>query len=67
MNNRVKELMLDAGYAAPELALRARKLVELIVNECANVVDVWSDEIPCSEGYDKFTVGKIKEHFGVEE
>ena len=34
MNERVKELMQAAGYAAPELAGRAQKLSELIVNEC---------------------------------
>jgi hypothetical protein len=44
----------------------ANKFAELIVKECAKVVDIWSDEVPCSEGYDKFTVGKLKEHFGVE-
>jgi len=27
---------------------------------------VWSDEQPCSEGYDILTVSKIKQHFGVE-
>ena len=35
MNKRIKELMLEAGYAAPEIALRAQKLAELIVAECA--------------------------------
>ena len=34
MNNRLKELMLEAGYAAPELAGRANLLAELIVKEC---------------------------------
>ena len=61
MNERLKELMLEAGYAAPELAGRANKLAELIVRECANIAAVnqaenmnWNiDEI-------------IKEYFGVE-
>jgi hypothetical protein len=35
MNKRLEELMLEAGYAAPELAGRANKLAELIVKECA--------------------------------
>lgn len=35
MNPRIRELMLEAGYAAPELAGRAIKLTELLVNECA--------------------------------
>lgn len=38
MNDRLRELMLEAGYAAPELAGRATKLVDLIVRECANAV-----------------------------
>ena len=33
MNTRIEELMLEAGYAAPALAGRANKLVDLIVNE----------------------------------
>lgn len=36
MNERIKKLMLEAGYAAPEIALRAQKLSELIVRECAD-------------------------------
>ena len=36
MNNRIRELMLEAGYAAPELAGRAGKLAELIVQECVD-------------------------------
>jgi hypothetical protein len=35
MNERLKELMLEAGYAAPELAGRGIKLAELIVRDCA--------------------------------
>jgi hypothetical protein len=34
MNDQIKKLMLEAGYAAPEIAGRARKLSELIVEEC---------------------------------
>lgn len=35
MNERLREIMLEAGYAAPELAGRALKLSELLVKECA--------------------------------
>ena len=35
MNPRMRELMLEAGYAAPELAGRANKLIELVIKECA--------------------------------
>ena len=37
MNERIKELMKQADYPAPELALRAHKLAELIVVECATI------------------------------
>lgn len=36
MNERIRELMIDAGYAAPELAGRANRLVELLVQEFAS-------------------------------
>jgi len=34
MNERIRELMVKADYPAPELALRAHRLAELIVEEC---------------------------------
>jgi hypothetical protein len=34
MNERIRELMIKADYPAPELALRAHRLAELIVAEC---------------------------------
>lgn len=37
MNERIRELMLKAGYAAPELAGRANRLAELIIQECAGL------------------------------
>ena len=57
MNERIRDLMIKADYPAPELALRAQALVELIVLECAKVADDgWADP-----GH------QIKQHFGVEE
>ena len=41
MNSRLKQLMLEAGYAAPEIAGRAKKLTELIVKDCANMTDMY--------------------------
>ena len=35
MDTRIDQLMREAGYAAPELAGRAHKLVDLIIKECA--------------------------------
>ena len=70
MNQRIKELMLEAGYAAPEIALRAQKLSELIVRECARVAiqkqtenDI--DGIVSKSPAKDFAYALI-EHFGVE-
>ena len=43
MNDRLYAIMLEAGYAAPELALRAHKLAELIVKACADAADMAYD------------------------
>lgn len=34
MNDRLQEIMYEAGYVAPELAGRAKKFAELLVKEC---------------------------------
>ena len=67
MNNRILELMRQADYPAPEIALRAQRLAELIVRECAVIADTErSNSVGC--GYITKTNGmRIKEHFGVEE
>ena len=49
MNERLKELMIQADYPAPELALRAHRLAQLIVREClAQVNEVYTtlDNLP---------------------
>ena len=46
LNDRVKELMLEAGYAAPELAGRAQKLTGLIIEECRNIISEVYRETP---------------------
>ena len=72
MNEKIKELMLEAGFAAPELAGRANKFAELIVKECADVCR--DDGRWFQEQDDKVEAGvayalcyKIKQNFGVEE
>jgi len=45
MNERIKELMKQADYPAPELALRAHKLAELIVQECIEKITTY-DLVP---------------------
>ena len=78
MNERIKELMLEAGYAAPEIAGRGQLLAELIVRECAGIVEdyglslVGSDENYLGETLNlsirvQEAGNKIKQHFGVEE
>jgi hypothetical protein len=53
--------MLEAGYAAPEMAGRANKLAELIVRECAGLVD----HVIMEDGTRRSDF--ICKHFGVEE
>ena len=65
MNERLRELMLEAGYAAPELAGRAQVFAELIVRECAKFLEE-------NSGYDAANNAwhpepeELLEHFGVE-
>jgi hypothetical protein len=75
MNERLKELMLEAGYAAPELALRAQKLAELIVKECITTIEqdrFQKADLLETEYDDGYVDGMgraertLKEHFGVE-
>lgn len=59
MNKRLKELMLEAGYAAPELAGRANLLAELLVKECAKLAD-------CPNSFKHRSGNKIRKYFGVD-
>lgn len=54
MNERLRELMLEAGYAAPEIAQRAQVLAKLVVEATLDQVKErayytgdrdWSDEV----------------------
>lgn len=81
MNERILELMKQADYPAPELALRAHKLAELIVRECAEIAleqKKWVEDMKVHNPEDEVwnrariqqsqhIVDKIKQHFGVEE
>ena len=71
--------MKQADYPAPELALRAQKLAELIVKECINEIayigkanEVFGDRTDRG-GLNHIlwttetAIEKIKQHFGVEE
>ena len=63
MNERIKELMLEAGYAAPELASRANKLAELIVAECINIACEYDK--PKLSGPGLAIASNIESHFDI--
>ena len=65
MNERIKELLEQAGvkYVTMPKDTVYEKFAELIVRECANIVAHAVDYREPASTY----VGKIKEHFGVEE
>lgn len=59
MKERLRELMLEAGYASPEIAGRAIKLAQLIVQKCVLISRTSTDG---------FSAGRrMEELFGVEE
>jgi hypothetical protein len=61
MNKRIRELMIKADYPAPELALRAQALVELILQDCMSICEEQGDK-----GLDgHYCVDKIRREFGV--
>lgn len=71
MNERIKELMIQADYPAPEIALRAQILAKLIVRECVGIVENLSpgykdyrDQI--EDAFRRDCVEEIKKQFGIE-
>ena len=68
MNERIKELMLKAGYAAPHIAPRAQLLVTLIIKEC--VIEIHAAEVGDLNSK-AYYLDKVAEHienyFGVTE
>ena len=68
MNKRIRELVRQAGLDDADFPIEnwdnvpLAKFAELIVKECAGIVDNYGRWIL----YDKLAV-KIKKHFGVEE
>lgn len=39
MRKRINELAREAGYPAPELALRMQKMVDLVIKECIVAIE----------------------------
>ena len=61
MNERIRALMIKADYPAPELALRAQALVELLLQDCMSICEELGDK-----GLDgHYCVDKIRKEFGV--
>jgi hypothetical protein len=72
MNERLKQLMIQADYPAPELALRAHRLAELIVAECIDIAKKWEDQLENANSLEESNaVGivayRIARQFGVKE
>ena len=65
MNERLKELMVEAGYAFPEGATRAHELADLIINEVLSIVEPYQDAR--TEGFSERSnlYNSIKERFGM--
>jgi len=63
MNERLRQLMVQADYPAPEIALRAQKLAELIVRDCMDVVDGYTKPRTFETHYD--AVAQIENLFGI--
>lgn len=58
MNENLRRIALEAGYAAPELAGRMQKLVSLLLEESKTVMKQ-------HDYHGEWLGEKIKEHFGV--
>jgi hypothetical protein len=67
MNKRLQELMIQAGYAAPELASRANHLVELIMKDVLDIVEPKHDSRTEVFRAYKDLYNQIKEHFEIDE
>ena len=72
MNERIEKLMLEAGFAAPELAGRANILAELLIKDVCKIVKGQKIAEPLGgyqdweNGYNtavKFTVTQIKHQY----
>jgi hypothetical protein len=56
MNNQIKNLMLEAGYAAPEIAGRAQVFSQLLIKDCIRILH--------NNGYDDAAKCLSDVHFG---
>ena len=59
MNERIRELMKEANYAAPEIASRAQLLSQLIIEDCIQTLR--------NNGYDDAAQCLHDVHFGMDD
>jgi hypothetical protein len=59
MNQRIRQLMLEANYAAPEIASRAQLLSQLIIEDCIQTLR--------NNGYDDAAECLHDVHFGMDD
>jgi len=67
MKKRIKELMLTAGYAAPELASRGQLLAELLIKDILSIVEPYQDSRTEVFRAHRDLYNQIKEHFEIDE
>ena len=60
MNERIKQLAIEAGFYANPDVEKFEKFAELIVRECIGIADEY-------DGVGSTIVSRIEKHFGVEE
>lgn len=72
MNDNIRKILVQCkeesmdGPRYPDW-VDQEKFASLIINQCVSIVNTWSEEEPCSEGYDIMSVYRIKEYFGVKD
>ena len=59
MNERIKQLMIEANYAAPEIASRAQLLSQLLIEDCIQTLR--------NNGYDDAAQCLHDVHFGMDD
>lgn len=59
MNERIRELMKEANYAAPEIASRAQLLSQLVIEDCIQTLR--------NNGYDDAAQCLHDVHFGMDD
>jgi hydrogenase maturation factor len=52
MNDRIKEIMIQAEYPAPDIALRAQKLTDLIIKDLIKEIESVNIMHGCGTTYD---------------